>query len=471
MAGRGVDILLGGNPEGLARDAVRAEGLDPATDEGAVRYAVLLAQFESECAAEADEVRALGGLYVLGSERHESRRIDNQLRGRAGRQGDPGESRFFLSLEDELMRLFASGAMNWVMDRALPDDVPIEARMVSKAIERAQNTVEARNAEVRKDVLKYDAVMNEQRKVIYERRLQILDGDDLREYTLELLETTLTRAVHDACPNDFAEEWDLERLVAEMAQYYPTEFTVEDLEQAESVDQILDSVIADATEHFEGHEQAMPGGPEMARQVERQIMMQIIDQRWRQHLSEMDYLREGIHLRGIAQTDPLNAWQREGFELFGKLMDSIDDDYLRYVMHVQLLVEQEVAPDYSTASFEAADDPAAGLANAATLESVAFEDAVEPVVAPGPAVEPEVPSRPAPTALAARPQPAPTRPTGGGGARPGPAAPRRAPSSLSGPGSGATLAGTTTNPGAKLGRNDPCYCGSGKKFKLCHGAV
>ena len=188
MAGRGVDILLGGNPEGLATEEVIAQGIDPASDEGRSLYKRLVAKYDDECKTEGDKIRELGGLYVLGSERHESRRIDNQLRGRAGRQGDPGESRFFLSLEDDLMRLFATGAMNWVMGRALPDDVPIEAKMVTRAIEKAQNTVEQRNAEMRKNVLKYDEVMNEQRKVIYARRLGVLDGDDLREQTVEFLD-------------------------------------------------------------------------------------------------------------------------------------------------------------------------------------------------------------------------------------------------------------------------------------------
>ena len=441
MAGRGVDILLGGNPEELARDAVVAEGLDPDTEDGAARTGQLLGKFAAMCAAEAEAVRGLGGLYVLGSERHESRRIDNQLRGRAGRQGDPGESRFFLSLEDELMRLFASGAMSWVMDRALPEDVPIEARMVSRAIERAQNTVEARNAEVRKDVLKYDEVMNEQRKVIYERRLQILDGEDLREYTLGLVESTLERVVTAACPTDFAEEWDLERLVNELAQYYPTEFSVADLEQAETVEQLVESVVADAVEHYEERERTMLGGEEMARQVERQIMLQIIDQRWRLHLSEMDHLREGIHLRGIAQTDPLVAWQREGFELFGKLMESIDDDYVRYVMHVQLLVEQETAPDFTQASFEAAEDPAGGLGAAA----IAGEASDASSDGPTPGEQPAPPG--ASTAAPRDAQPRPTRPAAA---------------------ASAPLAGIQA--AEKLGRNDPCWCGSGKKYKLCHGA-
>src|SRR5438093_4704723 len=189
MAGRGVDILLGGNPEGLARQDVVAEGLDPDAEDGQRRYRDLLPKYEAECGAEGDKVRELGGLYVLGTERHESRRIDNQLRGRSGRQGDPGESRFYLSLEDDLMRLFATGAMSWVMGKALPDDVPIEARMVSKGIERAQNTVEQRNAEIRKNVLKYDEVMNEQRKVVYQRRQHILDGEDLRDRTMEVMES------------------------------------------------------------------------------------------------------------------------------------------------------------------------------------------------------------------------------------------------------------------------------------------
>jgi len=428
MAGRGVDILLGGNPEGLARQALLAEGLDPASEAGAARLAELEAHYRETCAAEAAEVVALGGLYVLGSERHESRRIDNQLRGRAGRQGDPGESRFYLSLEDELMRLFASGAMSWVMDRALPEDVPIEARMVTRAIERAQNTVEAKNAEIRKDVLKYDEVMNEQRKVIYERRMQILQGEDLREYTLELLRSALGALVDSACPSSFAEEWDLERLVAELAQYYPSQFTVEDLEQAETLEQLRESIVADAVEYYERREAELPGGPDTARQLERQIMLQIIDQRWRQHLAEMDHLREGIHLRGLAQTDPLVAWQQEGYELFGRLMDAIDDDYLRYVMHVQVLVEEEAAPDYRQATFEAAQDPVAGFAAPADAK--------------------------APPSVGA--------------------APDRGASTLAPPQRAAALAPASRLvgvPRAKIGRNEPCWCGSGRKYKLCHGAT
>ena len=230
MAGRGVDILLGGNPEGLARNEMLAEGLTPEGDPE--RYATLLARFKEECATEGEKVREVGGLYVLGTERHESRRIDNQLRGRAGRQGDPGESRFYLSLEDDLMRLFATGAMSWVMDRAFPDDMPLEAKMVTKAIERAQRTVEDRNFEIRKDVLKYDEVMNEQRKIVYRRRQQILDGEDLREQTLEAIEGAVDRLIATYCPGEYPEDWDLDEFDRGLRAGFPTALTREQFDDA-----------------------------------------------------------------------------------------------------------------------------------------------------------------------------------------------------------------------------------------------
>ncbi len=225
MAGRGVDIILGGNAELLAEHELAAEGVDIESDEGRAELERRQAAVEARCRAEGEEVRKLGGLYVLGSERHESRRIDNQLRGRSGRQGDPGESRFYLSLDDELLRLFATGAMSWVMGRTLPEEVPIESKTVAKAIERAQNTVEARNAEQRKDALKYDEVMDQQRKVIYERRLQIIDGDDLEEHTEDLLAGAAEKLVAEHCPTEFEEDWDLKALVDSLMQYYPTKFT------------------------------------------------------------------------------------------------------------------------------------------------------------------------------------------------------------------------------------------------------
>src|SRR5207249_3583998 len=252
MAGRGVDILLGGNPEGLADQEIMREGSSKV--ENPERWEQLLDQFKPECKEEGDKVRELGGLYVLGTERHESRRIDNQLRGRSGRQGDPGESRFYLSLEDDLMRLFATGAMSWVMGKALPEDVPIEARMVSQAIERAQGTVEARNAEIRKNVLQYDEVMNEQRKVVYLRRQQILDGADLRDDMLESLADAVEHSVEVFCPNDFQEDWDLDGLLADVSSYYPTRFTVEELRSASGRDDVLERLLAEAVGYYEERE-------------------------------------------------------------------------------------------------------------------------------------------------------------------------------------------------------------------------
>jgi preprotein translocase subunit SecA len=470
MAGRGVDILLGGNPEGLARDELIAEGGDPESDEGKARYERLLAKFTEQCKGEGEEVRKLGGLYVLGSERHESRRIDNQLRGRSGRQGDAGESRFFLSLEDELMRLFATGAMSWVMGKALPDDMPIDSRMVTKSIEKAQNQVEAKNAEVRKDLLKYDEAYDKQRKEIYARRMQIIDGEDLREYTEALLTEAIAKIVAATCPSEFPEEWDLPALVAEATRYYPTKFTPRELEAAASTHQLAESLLTEAFEHYEERETTL-GGRERAREIERNIMLQIIDARWRAHLVELDYLREGIHLRGLAQTDPLVAWQREAYQMFGQLSDGIDDDYLQHVFHVSW-AEPEPDPeaDLSQATYLASEDPSDASALGAVDGGMASAG----------------------------------RPAGGsgGGNGNGNSNGQSGGAGLAGAGVGSGLggvtsasrgsrgAGTADAAGAaeagggggggrvvgspakaqKIGRNEPCYCGIGKKFKLCHGA-
>jgi len=446
MAGRGVDILLGGNPEMLARHDAVAADVDLSTDEGQEELKHLAERYDARCATEGDEVRALGGLYVLGSERHESRRIDNQLRGRSGRQGDPGESRFYLSLEDDLMRLFATGAVSWVMGRALPEDVPIEARMVTKGIERAQNTVEGRNSEIRKDVLKYDEVMNEQRKVIYERRIQVIDGEDLHESTQALIESALTGLVASACPSDFPEEWDLDQLLKELVGYYPSQFTVEDLGAATSVAQVTESVVADALDYYEQHSADMPGGEEQAREIERELMLQVIDQRWRDHLAEMDYLREGINLRAMGQQDPLVAWQREGFSMFGQLMDAIDDDYLRYVMHVQAVTEPAAEPDLALAEYGAAFEPvqdSSDLALGALADHGVSVDQLQETVSAG----------------------APSTASGNGsGGSPGRGRQQAPPDPD-------TLVPVVKDPSQKLGRNQPCWCGSGKKFKLCHGAA
>jgi preprotein translocase subunit SecA len=425
MAGRGVDILLGGNPEGLARQEVISEGIDPDTEEGQTRYRELLTKYEAECKSEGDKILELGGLYVLGSERHESRRIDNQLRGRSGRQGDPGESRFYLSLEDELMRLFATGAMNWVMGKALPDDVPIEAKMVTRAIERAQNTVEQRNAEIRKDVLKYDEVMNEQRKAIYGARMRVIDGGDLKERTTEILSSAIEGVVKGNCPTDFQEEWELDPLLLETRQYYPSQFTTDELKQAHSSDELYESLLHEALGYYERREEEMPGGADTMRQLEREIMLQLIDQRWREHLSEMDYLREGINLRAMGQQDPLVAWQKEGYDMFSQMVSSIDDDYVKIAMHAQVQVLEAAealpeGPDMERAQYQAAEDPVQGAT------------AVQQALARGP-IEDDGDGSELPLAEDAPMQP------------------------------------HVKSDWEKTGRNDPCPCGSGKKYKLCHG--
>ena len=382
MAGRGVDIQLGGNPEGLARADVLKEGYDAGLlvddyelpmpldqmpedfQEGRkkalARYQELLAEYSVQCKAEGDEVRELGGLYVIGSERHDSRRIDNQLRGRSGRQGDPGESRFFLSLDDDLMRLFATGALSYVMGRALPDDEAIEAKMVTKAIERAQTTVETKNAEIRKNVLKYDEVMNEQRKVIYKRRDQILDGEDLRSAAMEYLAEAVDALIATHCASAASDEWDLDGLATELTLYWPNSISRGAVRSTcSSTDEIYDLVMADATAHYERREEEL--GSEVLRQVERQVMLRIIDQRWREHLEEMDYLQGGINLRAMGQKDPLVEWQREGFEMFGAMMTGIAQDFVKYVMHVQVVQNQQAgsaptAPAVQNVQTSSSDD-------------------------------------------------------------------------------------------------------------------
>ncbi len=445
MAGRGVDIKLGGNAEGLARADVLKEGYDAgllvddyelpvpvdqmpedfqeSRKKALARYAELLDEYEAQCKAEGDEVRALGGLYVIGSERHDSRRIDNQLRGRSGRQGDPGESRFFLSLDDELMRLFATGALSYVMGRALPDDEAIEARMVTKAIERAQTTVETKNAEIRKNVLKYDEVMNEQRKVIYKRRDQILDGEDLRSAAMEYLAEAVDSLIETHCASAATDEWDLDGLATELTLYWPNSITAEQFSDCGSTDEIYDLVMADATAHYERREQEL--GSDVLRQVERQVMLRIIDQRWREHLEEMDYLQGGINLRAMGQKDPLVEWQREGFEMFGSMMTGIAQDFVKYVMHVQVVQNNQ----------EQAPAPAPAVQNLQTSSSAdeeigGFDRAARAAVAEG-----ELP----PDAVA--------------------------------PASTAKQQTVVKDDFSKTPRNAPCPCGSGKKFKQCHGAA
>jgi preprotein translocase subunit SecA len=426
MAGRGVDILLGGNPERLALSELFNNGVDPASEEGQRHFEEALEKYQQICAEEADQVRQLGGLYVIASERHESRRIDNQLRGRAGRQGDPGETRFYLSLEDELMRLFAGGGVvNWVMGKAFPEDQPIEAKTVSRAIERAQAAVEAKNADIRKDVLKYDKVLDEQRKVIYERRREILAGEDLESFTVASLERVIDRLVETYLPTEYEDNWNLEELLEQVVLYWPTAFVPEDLHQATTKSQVSASLHAEALEYYETKCASLPveAGEESgtaAREIERQVLLSVVDQHWREHLIDMDYLRDGINLRAMGQQDPLVAWQQEGYDMFQELMKRIEDDYVRYVLQVQVVGPEMQGMDLGQASYYGATDPGdASLLESFQAAQVGQASAV--TVAERPVTDVEVNSP------------------------------------------------LIKSDEERVGRNDPCYCGSGLKYKHCHG--
>ena len=424
MAGRGVDIILGGNPEALAERDLRAEGLEQSDKVGASRYSELLENYQSLCSDEGRRVKEVGGLYVLGTERHDSRRIDNQLRGRSGRQGDPGESRFYLSLEDELMRLFATGAMDFVMKKALPDDAPLGDKFVSKAIERAQNTVEQRNAETRKNVLKYDEVMNEQRKVIYARRNEILSGEDLREDTINYFAAVIDDALNTYCPTEHKEDWDLEGLVTALQGLWPQKIEISELDKHQDVNALYEEAMENAVQFYESREQELT--PDVMRQVEGQIMLRILDQRWRDHLYSMDYLKEGIHLRAMGQKNPLTEWQREGFEMFETMMDSVSEDFIKYVSHIEVGDNPSTNNDKDTldqsqnVQYSGTDEIASGA-----LAAISSNKSAGALIDNAPAVVEESKSAKQQTVVKSEFE--------------------------------------------KTGRNDPCPCGSGKKFKQCCG--
>ncbi|MED5230064.1 MAG: preprotein translocase subunit SecA [Actinomycetota bacterium] len=424
MAGRGVDIILGGNPEALAERDLRAEGLEQSDKVGASRYSELLENYQSLCSDEGRRVKEVGGLYVLGTERHDSRRIDNQLRGRSGRQGDPGESRFYLSLEDELMRLFATGAMDFVMKKALPDDAPLGDKFVSKAIERAQNTVEQRNAETRKNVLKYDEVMNEQRKVIYARRNEILSGEDLREDTINYFAAVIDDALNVYCPTEHKEDWDLEGLVTALQGLWPQKIEISELDKHQDVNALYEEAMENAVQFYESREQELT--PDVMRQVEGQIMLRILDQRWRDHLYSMDYLKEGIHLRAMGQKNPLTEWQREGFEMFETMMDSVSEDFIKYVSHIEIGDNPSTDNDKDTldqsqnVQYSGTDEIASGA-----LAAISSNKSAGALIDNAPAVVEESKSAKQQTVVKSEFE--------------------------------------------KTGRNDPCPCGSGKKFKQCCG--
>jgi len=439
MAGRGTDIMLGGNPEFMATAELAQRGLSPAEDPETYEAAWpdALEKSKKSVATEHDEVVGVGGLYVLGTERHESRRIDNQLRGRSGRQGDPGETRFYLSLDDDLMRLFKGNVVDAFLTRFnIPDDVPIEARMVTNAIKSAQGQVEAQNFETRKNVLKYDDVLNRQRQVIYEERRRVLEGEDIHDQVAHMLSDTVEGYIVTATSDGFPEEWDLEQLWTALGTLYPVGVTVEELEGASggdraglSADFLIAELLEDANRAMERRETEL--GPEAMRELERRVLLSVLDRKWREHLYEMDYLRDGIGLRAMAQRDPLVEYQREGFDLFSAMMDAIKEESVGFIFNLDVEVEETpatsaVAPD----------------------ESMPFE--VHPEIhAKG--LDDDRPQRPlqysAPTLDGAGSQV-----SNGAGA------------------AGAAGAGADEGEYAGTPRNAPCPCGSGKKYKRCHGA-
>ena len=438
MAGRGTDIMLGGSVEFLADAELRKRGLEPAgetAEEYQAEWPGTVERIKAQVANEHDEVRELGGLYVVGTERHESRRIDNQLRGRSGRQGDPGESRFYLSLQDELMRLFKS---DWV-DRVLqvlkiPDDVPIENKRVTSAIANAQGQVESQNFESRKNVLKYDDVMDRQRKVIYAERREVLEGKDLQDQIRTFIDDTVTGYVTGAT-EEFAEEWDLEALWTALRQIYPVGLDYRALEEEAGGlanmdrDELIAALQKDAHEAYDRREAEV--GETVMRELERRVVLSVLDRKWREHLYEMDYLREGIYLRAYSQRDPLVEYQREGFEMFATMMDGIKEESVGFLFNLEVQVEVE----------EDEEDE---------------EEVLEPMRQPVPSVDQprEMPQ------IRAKGLERPSQPT------------KLAYSAPSEDGEAevkGTPASNADDEFAGVGRNDRCPCGSGKKFKQCHG--
>ncbi len=381
MAGRGTDVVLGGNPDIIADIALRKQGLDPVhtPDDYEAAWDDVLDQVKAEVKADADKVREAGGLYVLGTERHESRRIDNQLRGRSGRQGDPGESRFYLSLGDELMRRFNGAALESIMTRLnLPDDVPIEAKMVSKAIKSAQTQVEQQNFEIRKNVLKYDEVMNQQRTVIYNERRQILEGKDMEGQVEKMITDVVTAYVDGATAEGYVEDWDLEQLWTALKTLYPVGLDYKELagdsDDGETNDitaeELRETLLKDAHDAYARREAEIDGvaGEGSMRELERRVLLSVLDRKWREHLYEMDYLKEGIGLRAMAQRDPLVEYQREGFDMFGGMLEGLKEESVGFLFNLQVEAaapQAAQAPGVSVTAASAAATASASPAPAA----------------------------------------------------------------------------------------------------------
>ncbi|MCF6507175.1 preprotein translocase subunit SecA [Blastococcus sp. MG754426] len=520
MAGRGTDIQLGGNAEFIADEALRARGLSPAEtpEEYEAAWDEALDAARAQVKAEHEEVTEAGGLYVLGTERHESRRIDNQLRGRSGRQGDPGESRFYLSLGDDLMRRFNGPMLESMMNTLrVPDDQPIESKMVSRAILSAQTQVEQQNFEVRKNVLKYDEVLNRQRTVIYDERRKVLEGADLHEQVRSMVDDVVSAYVDGATETGYAEDWDLDQLWTGLKALYPVGFTVDELieekaggEQPDlSADDLKTAMLDDVHRAYEEREAAL--GSEVMRELERRVLLSVLDRKWREHLYEMDYLRAGIHLRAMANRDPVVEYQREGYDMFVAMLDGIKEESVGFLFNLEVKTKDEQDAEAKAKQAEAeakalaaaqegtakvlarqaaAARAAAGTAAAATARRSAPVPEAPAAPVTGTATAPAAPAPEAPAAEAPAPAaPAPAAPAEPVAERAAPELtvkgldePRRAPENLtySAPSLDASpaesgrakAAKTATVTGTKeTPRNAPCPCGSGRKYKQCHGAA
>ena len=489
MAGRGTDIMLGGSAEFLADQVLKEKGLDPVDtpDEYEAEWEETLEAIEVQTKAEHEAVVEAGGLYVIGSERHESRRIDNQLRGRSGRQGDPGESRFYLSLQDDLMRLFQPEVIERAMlTLKVPEDQPIEHKWISSSIENAQKQVEAQNFEMRKNVLKYDDVMNRQRHAIYGDRRQVLDGADVEEQ----LRDTVSRVVEDTVrerTEGFHDEWDLDNLVTDLKTLYPVGLATEDIEEVTEQDALVETFVKDAQQAYDKREESL--GEDTMRELERQVLLTVLDRKWREHLYEMDYLREGIGLRAMAQRDPLVEYQREGGLMFNAMMGAFMEEVVGYLFNLEVktevegvgLVQQPTMPTPTAAGED--EDEVEGQAKPLAKGLGGRKASNLSYSAPDEQGETEVkreangarsrrparrgPAKAAPARTAAAKTAAKAAPAKAAAARTGAAT---TPATAGAAASTATAEADQPKKFAGTGRNQPCPCGSGKKYKACHGA-
>ena len=468
MAGRGTDIILGGNAEFLADLKLKEKGFDPLEDPEAYEAAwpETLSDFEKQAAEEHEEVVGLGGLYVVGSERHESRRIDNQLRGRSGRQGDPGESRFYLSLGDDLMRLFKSDIVDWVLQALkIPDDQPIENKRVSDSIASAQKQVESQNFEMRKNVLKYDDVMNRQRHVIYGDRRELLEGADVESQLRKTVDRVVEEYVRGGTQG-FSEDWDLDQLWTQLSTLYPVSLDIDDyIDSDVDQNQLVADFVADAQAAYDKRETEL--GADNMRELERQVMLTVLDRKWREHLYEMDYLREGIGLRAMAQRDPLVEYQREGGDMFNSMMEAFMEEVVGFVYQVEVQQPQLAPVVDAKGAAVTVDALAAKLEQAGVTGDAKREPTNEELAA---AADAEAAAgrtddgadEPEPVAAAARPKLA---------IKGSESKPKKL--NYTAPAEDGSVERVVEDPDkdpyAGVGRNQPCPCGSGKKFKLCHG--